>query len=115
MTTGTLHERLLGWYVGGERGSSSEALAAALVEPPRKPYSYPGDPADLRRCLLLIKAVPEAKGAIDVLALYSEQWTRLAAVWDELERQLIAEIGYDLPCRGQAPKTYTMMRAALDD
>ena len=51
------------WLAVGERGLSSEAIAltALGLEPTGFRASWPHDPADLRRCLLLLEAVPETR------------------------------------------------------
>ena len=35
-------------------------------------------------------------------------------VWDRLSETLRSEIGESLPARGSAPRTYALMREALD-
>ena len=109
--------RIAAWLALGERGLSSEAIAittlGAYVTGRRA--AWPLDPADLRRCLLLIEQVPEAREqGVDVLAKRSPQWAALADIWDDLAKTLRAEIGEALPPRGSAPKTYALMKEARD-
>ena len=109
--------RIAAWMSTGERGLSSEAIAITTLGayPTGQTAASPVDPSDLRRCLLLLEAVPKAREqGVDVLAKRSPQWAALAAIWDELEETLRAEIGADIPPRGAAPKTYELMRKALD-
>ena len=51
------------WLALGERGISSEAIAltALGVHPIGHDASWPHDPGDLRRCLLLLKEAPETR------------------------------------------------------
>ena len=104
------------WLAVGERGLSSEAIALTTLglEPTGFRASWPLDPADLRRCLLLLEAVPETreKGLL-VLAKRCPRWAALVEVWDRLSETLRSEIGESLPQRGTAPKTYTLMKEAL--
>ena len=104
------------WLAIGARGLSSEAIAltALGLEPTGYRASWPLDPADLRRCLLLLEEVPETreKGLL-VLAERCPRWAALVKVWDRLSETLRSEIGESLPQRGSAPKTYTLMKEAL--
>ena len=105
------------WLAVGERGLSSEAIALTTLglKPTGFRASWPHDPADLRRCLLLLQEVPETreKGLL-VLAERCSRWAALVKVWDRLSETLRSEIGESLPERGSAPKTYALMREALD-
>ena len=114
MEEATICEKMLGWYLHGERGLSSEAIARAVVGVTDKRAHYPRDPGDLRRCLLLLREVPEAQAGISLLAKRSTEWARLRKAWPDLEAQLRAECGHDLPARGFASKTYALMKAALE-
>ena len=105
------------WLAVGERGISSEAIAltALGVHPVGHDASWPHDPADLRRCLLLLEAVPETrKDGLLVLAERCPRWAALVKVWDRLAETLRSEIGETLSPRGSAPRTYALMREALD-
>ena len=109
------HDQLTDWLAYGERGLSSESIAYVTLghEPKGRMVEHPFDPADLRRCLLLIEKVPACREAVGVLAKASPQWAMLWGMWDALSSNLREEIGADLPAMGMAPKTYGMMRAAL--
>ena len=103
------------WLAHGERGLSSEAMAfTTLGETPRA--DHPHDPADLRRCLLLLDAVPETwQGGVMVLAKRSPHWAALARIWLSLVETLRLEVGPDfLAATGHAPLSYRLMRAALE-
>ena len=105
------------WLAVGERGLSSEAIAltALGVRPTGLRATWPHDPADLRRCLLLLEEAPETreKGLL-VLAKRCPKWAALVSVWDRLSETLRSEIGENLLPRGSAPRTYALMREALD-
>ena len=104
------------WLSLGERGISSEAIALTSlgVQPIGYRASWPHDPGDLRRCLLLLEEVPESceKGLV-VLAKRCPKWAALVNVWDRLSETLRSEIGETLPQYGSAPKTYALMQEAL--
>ena len=101
-------ERLLEWYATGERGLSSEAIArttAGLSMGNGRDSRVPLDAADLRRCVLLLRAVPEAyENGVLVLAAKYRNWRELAAVWPQLERTLTGEMGQDLALSVRTPR-----------
>lgn len=101
------------WLAGGERGISSEAIAQRLVGGRPKRWTHPYDVADLRRCVLLLDAVPEAREHIDAMADVSPEWARLVEHWDELERLLRSEMQDGR--RWKAPLTGKRMKEVLDD
>ena len=105
------------WLAVGERGLSSEAIALTTLglHPAGKRAAWPLDPADLRRCLLLLEAVPETReNGLLVLAERCPKWAALVRIWDRLSETLRSEIGETLPPRGSAPRTYALMREAMD-
>ena len=108
---------IMTWLAVGERGLSSDAIARTALSGRPGGFSeiWPHDPSDLRRCLLLLEQAPEAyeKGLL-VLAKRFPEWAALANVWDDLSETLRSEIGDTLPPGGRAPKTYALMREALD-
>ena len=110
--------RLLKWYCTGERGMSSEAIARTAAGHPLgngKDSRCPYDAADLRRCVLLLREVPEAfEHGVLVLASKYDKWAALAANWTQLERTLTGEIGQDLNLRVRTPRTYKLMRGLLE-
>lgn len=109
------------WLSVGEQGLSSCAIFWKLTG--AKPdylgekswYDHPDDPADLRRCLLLLDQVPELQGRITEMAGCSPEWDALASNWTALDRMLTTEIpDWRNPKYGAAaPKTYAMMREIL--
>ena len=94
------------WLATGERGLSSEAIALTTLGlgPTGWRASWPLDPADLRRCLLLLEQVPETRErGLLVLAKRCPRWAALVNVWDRLSETLRSEIGEALPPRAQRP------------
>jgi len=112
------------WLRRGERGLSSMFIVEALTGfPLRNPMhhgtpDYPHDPADLRRCLLLIDAVPFLTDEIVEEAVRSScpEWGVLAPALPVLRDMLVAEIGdYATVRRGaRAPETYKHMRLLIE-
>ena len=108
------HPGLIAWIRSGERGLSSEAIVDHLARHPlasaRGRISHPYDPADLRRCVLLLDAVPTLRPLMPRMADVSPEWAALVARWDELEDSLRREmaVGY------AATDTYTLMRSVLE-
>ncbi|MDE2688535.1 MAG: hypothetical protein OXI16_13710 [Chloroflexota bacterium] len=112
-------ERLLRWYCTGETGLSSEAIARTAAGHPLcsdKDSRVPYDAWDVRRCILLIREVPEAfELGVMVLASKYDSWAALAANWTQIEASLTAEIGNDLNTGSCAPRTYKLVRSLLDE
>lgn len=81
-------DQLIKWFVSGDTGVSSEAIAAQMTgnTTGRTFGDYPSDNGDFGRCYRLLKAVPEFRGRIGEMAARSEQWAALVECWDELER-----------------------------
>lgn len=113
-----LSKEELRWLSRGERGVSSEAIFSHLsglniLE--EKKYGFgdePADPADFRRCVLLVEAVPSYRERLKDLSDRSKLWAKLVENWDKLIACFDAECpgwrrsGYNW----SAPKTYDMMK-----
>lgn len=101
------------WLRSGERGLSSEAIFLHLTgldvgeEGDRRPY--PLDPADLRRCVLLLDAVPEFAARLDEMRTASTTWSRLVDVWPEL----VAMLREEMAAGDKAPRTYDRIQEVL--
>jgi hypothetical protein len=103
---------LLDWYATGERGLSSECIARVMTGRPGGDRfsvrgSHPVDPADLRRCLLLLDRLPP--GSIERMRAVSGEWCVLVEHWDEL-----AALFREEEPSGEAPRCYRRMRELLD-
>lgn len=102
------------WLRNGERGISSEAIVTHLTGIYVGSYyshDYPHDPADFRRCELLLRAVPEAREFFAALADKGVVWSGLVAAWDELVALGESEAPgiFDGRGWGSAPKMYARM------
>jgi hypothetical protein len=107
---------VLEWLNGSDRGLSSEALAHCYLGNKRPNVTFgwcaPGDPADLGRCLRLVRLVPDVRECVDELAALSTAWARVAPVWDELAALMEGEVGIDWSKARRAPRTYAAMKGA---
>lgn len=109
-------EKVLNWIATGDVGESSKAIAFCAAGSKGSNY-HPYDPADLNRCLLLIKAIPEVKDHFDSISKLSDVWRNLIENWDKLEECFIGEVGLNWS-KGQrlhATKTYSMMRNLIEE
>jgi hypothetical protein len=106
------------WLAFGERGISSEAIVSRLTGTRVGGFqhfsTHPCDPADFRRCQLLLEAHPLAR--LKFMRDVSPQWERLVDAWDEIHEAILAEVpGYLGRVSGAAPKAYRLMRRVIDD
>jgi hypothetical protein len=105
------------WLATGERGLSSEAMLAHLtsdlLDTSKSDRSHPRDPADLRRCRLLLEAVPELQTRFAQMGALSKIWKRLVSEWDSLCATMDAETPNWRQGSGKAPRTYEMMKEIL--
>lgn len=103
------------WALGDDTGSSSRALARAtcgLSEP--APFA-PIDTGDFGRCRRLIRAVPEAREAVNRLAQTDHIWARLAEIWDEATTAYDEEQANGVIGRWgtrECPRTSALIKAA---
>ncbi len=114
---GTVPTGLVGWLAGGERGVSSNTIVEHLTGWPangRWGRSHPYDPADLDRCLQLLRDVPLLRPALPYMASCSPEWAALIARWDEVEASHLEEVGLGWTKARLAPKTYALMHEILD-
>lgn len=99
------------WMETGERGASSNTIFAALSgSPVRRGSAHPLDPADLRRCRLLLETVPGFVPMFPKMADISTQWGRFVEAWSVLCGQFDAECPDWRTGKGAAPQTYEMMK-----
>lgn len=101
----------LAWLANGERGRSSEAIFQRLLGIDLfNDGDHPADPADLRRCRLLLEVVPGLEGRIGEMADISETWARFCNAWDDLCLVMDEEVPDWRTGKGSAPKTFRMMQ-----
>jgi hypothetical protein len=112
----TIPTAALAWILGENVGNSSKAIFAHMVgqKAPYRGWSHPYDPADLRRCLILLQKVPEWGLRLPEMAKRSKEWKALVSRWSELNASLEDEVGLDLSKGREAPKTYALMKEVLD-
>ena len=112
MALNEAQQRTIRWLANGETGISSKMLAFKFlgVEPTQWfDRSPPRDPADLRRCMLFLRLVPEARGVLQGDLLEDPDWGPKLENWDELEALLVEDIGMGLDGQ-RAQKTYDRMK-----
>lgn len=117
-TTISLPEGAVKWLNSGEQGLSSQSIFTKLSglnitgHWSRWGLQAPGDPDDLRRCILLLDMVPEWRSRLFEMAVVSDEWAIAARHWTELEEL------FDKECpewrtnkyTWRAPKTYERMK-----
>lgn len=109
-----MNDAVKAWLRTGERGVSSNCIVEVMEGFPigtltgRWPTRHPHDPSDLRRCILLVDAVPGYRDRLSEMALVSREWAAIVNHWDELVTLLREEIGVDLGY-GHARRTYDRM------
>lgn len=113
------------WLATGERGMSSEAMFFHLTGikcvrdsgARESRTAHPYDPADLRRCRLLLEQVPELQILLPKMASLSKPWARLIRDWDVICSTMDAESpNWRTPNIGEpAPKTYALIKAAITE
>ena len=114
-TPTTTQERIQEWFLTGEQGLSSKAIIHTHLKGlPPSPLHHPLDPSDLRRCILLLEQVPEAREAFPRLAAASPKWKPLVEQWDNLTT-LLREESKEPGNRGSTPRTYTLMQQLLEN
>lgn len=101
-------KKIIGWLAGKDTGLSSESLAFEFLGA-KGPIERPYDPADLGRCLRLIRFVPEVRACVDSLAKKHRGWEVCAKHWDEWAALMAEEVGLDWEKGRQASRTYDRM------
>lgn len=107
------------WLAAGERGLSSDAMFSHLLgveiegREGQRLTAHPLDPADLRRCRLLLEAVPHLNKDLSRMAELSPQWAALIARWDEICDHIDRESPKWRERCGSAPTAYDLMKEAL--
>lgn len=113
----SLKESIQRWFIQGQVGVSSRAMASAIIDVPLtgndKHHNHPHDPDDLNRCLLFLEAVPEAREHLDKVRKLSPEWDRLIENWEKIEKTFLDEVGLNW-CNGSiATQTYNLMQSII--
>lgn len=98
------------WLSGDDTGISSKAIMTHLNGGKVRGWSNPSDPADLGRCLRLLRQFPELATRINEMAAVGPVWAALVARWDELRACMESEVGLDWEKAQSAPRTYKLMK-----
>jgi len=108
-----LSTNAIAWLANGERGLSSNTLFTMTTGVDAEDgdgHNYPRDPADLRRCRLLLDQCPELVSCLPRVAAAGPEWAALVARWDEVCALMNEESPEWRDGRGSAPKTYKLMK-----
>lgn len=96
------------WLLSGDTGISSKTIAAIALGIEKKDgfgFDIPYDSADFGRCYRLLKAVPELRDYLPLVAEKCPKWRPLVEIWDELtrlyEQDLAEEPQYEMQSRGR--------------
>ncbi len=100
------------WMRDRHAGASSIAIAMHMTGG-WCDGSYPHDPADLGRCLRVLKKFPEWKPRLKEMAKYGKEWKALIKRWDDLSAVMASEVGFDWSKGSSAPLTYKAMKEVL--
>ena len=117
-TDKTVEQRAKKWIIDGRVGSSSKAIYRHMLvggESKGASHSYPHDPDDLNRCLLLLELIPEWKPRMLEMACYGTAWAGLGCRWEELSETFLNEAGIDWCKAKSAPKTYALMKQLIGE
>lgn len=109
-----IQTKVLNWIATGRVGASSKAMAMAACGLPND-GSYPHDPADLNRCLLMLEAVPEVRDHFDKIEALGVVWGRLIGRWADIEASFLDEVGLNWSKAQVAPVTYKLMRQVIGE
>lgn len=110
----TIEARAVAWLRDGQVGMSSRAIHDHMLGlEPNRGFSYPRDPDDLNRCLILLELIPEWAPRIPEMAIHGKAWSGLAVQWGLIAETFIAEVGLDWCNERSAPKTYALMKTAI--
>lgn len=102
------------WMSKGKVGVSSATMASIALGLKKNIYSdhfgYPYDPADLNRCRLLLKQIPEIRDSFAKISRRVPGFKPILDNWDELMALLGEEVR---EATGRAPRTYARMKELL--
>ena len=107
----------IGWLATGIQGTSSRTIFSVLTGIPLllpSEYATPGDPADLRRCRLLLEQVPELQTQFPRMREVSASWARLVDAWDDLCQIVDDEAPDWRSGKGSAHRAYKRMKDLED-
>lgn len=109
----SLADRSTAWLRDGEVGLSSRTIYDHMLGLKSQDSSYPHDPDDLNRCLLLLDLIPEWATRMGEMAFHGKEWKALSERWNEISECFIEEAGLGWAKSKRAPKTYALMKELL--
>ncbi|MEQ6653087.1 hypothetical protein ODX32_02580 [Salmonella enterica subsp. enterica serovar Typhimurium] len=108
--------KVLKWQTKGHVGISSATMASIALGLENNFYhgrfDAPSDPADLRRCMMLVDEIPEIKDSFPLIAKKVKRFSPILREWDSLIALLKLEL--KRPDK-RAPKTYKWIKELLSD
>ena len=107
------------WHLNGEHGVSSLAIFNYLHfgNVGGKWFSnWPHDPDDLRRCEILLRAVPLLRRRFSEMRDVHPVWSALVDHWEGIVECMEQEVPgiFESAPHGSAPKSYALMRSVID-
>ena len=102
------------WLLKGERGPSSDAMVAHIMGLGGT-ADHPYNPANLRRCRLLVEQVPVIEACLPNMATCSPTWARIVAHWDELCSLMDGEAPDWRSGKGLSPKTHALLKRLREE
>lgn len=109
-----IRSSVLEWMATGQVGASSKSMALAACDLACD-GSYPLDPSDFNRCLMLLQEIPAVRNHFDRIAALGEVWKRLIGRWSEIEHCFLDEAGSNWSKAKSAPKTYALMKEVIGE
>ncbi|EGT4383752.1 hypothetical protein SMZ82_002374 [Cronobacter malonaticus] len=107
--------KVLEWQANGEVGISSATLASIALGLKKNIYSNhfgaPHDPADFRRCMLLVEQIPEIRDHFPEVARKVPKFKAILKEWDSLVELLKHEMKQH---GNRAPETYKRINELRD-
>ena len=115
-----MHRGVFAWFANGERDKPSETIALAALGYDINPNDArpPSNPQELRRCMLLMRQVPNVFEAGALRLARSERkwartdWAHIINKWADLTTSLVAETGEALDYSIEATGTQKMLEGA---
>ena len=106
--------KVLNWQSTGNVGISSATMASIALGLKKNFYHqtfrHPSDPADLNRCMRLVKDIPEIRDHFGAISEKVPAFKPILDNWDELTKLLRTEL--KRPDK-RAPETYSRMKELL--
>lgn len=88
-------KKVIYWLEHGETGKSSLTMCAAMYPQLKGVHhkllsddvSVPRDASDMRRCLAILKEVPESRQKLSMVKSVNSNWSKLIENWDAIEEK----------------------------